>query len=36
MTAMVCIVHKWVPFMEVNGKMIVRCTKCGLKMDHSA
>lgn len=28
---MVCITHDWVMFMEANGKVIMRCTKCGLK-----
>lgn len=32
MTITVCITHDWVPFMETSGKIIARCTKCGLKM----
>lgn len=32
MVTFVCITHDWVPFMEANGKIIARCTKCGLKM----
>lgn len=31
MTNMVCIVHKWVMFMEANGRVIPRCENCGLK-----
>lgn len=31
MTTMVCIVHKWVMFMESSGRVIPRCKNCGIK-----
>lgn len=30
----ICITHKWVPFMDADGSMLVRCTQCGAKMYH--